>query len=72
MLLLGPMFVGGSGAKAKPKQAVMAVGEVGNCRATPLTPENCHTFVKQPKRSLHNQYLLASYGALRYAALLEP
>ena len=65
MLLLGPMFVGGSGAKAKPKQAVMAVAEVGNCRATPLTPDNCHTFVKQPKRSLHNQYLLASYGALR-------
>ena len=43
--------------------------KVGNCETTPTTPANCRTFVKDYTnrgKSLHNQYMLASYGALRY------
>ena len=64
-MLLWPMAIGKVGLPTRPDW-LSAIGKVGNCKATPVMPENCHTFVNQPKRSLHNQYLLASYGALRY------
>ena len=62
-------FIGSSSSHPRPPSVAHPVPKVGNCEATPTTPANCRTFVKDYTnrgKSLHNQYMLASYGARRY------
>ena len=58
-------FVGSSSSRPRQPSAGHPLPKVGNCEATPLTPANCRTFVRRGK-SLHNQFILASYGAIQY------
>ena len=56
-------------SRRSPPSVAHPLPKVGNCEATPTTPANCRTFVKDYAnrgKSLHNQYMLASYGAIRY------
>ena len=60
-------LAGSKSSRPRSPSVAQPLPKVGNCEATPITPANCRTFVRDyAKRSLHNQYMLASYGALRY------
>ena len=83
MNILGTIFTKAHLQASRPRQpsAAHPLPKVGNCEATPLTPANCRTFVRQVMtvpcghgrgtcgrrvKSLHNQFMLASYGAIQY------
>jgi hypothetical protein len=62
-------FIGSSSSRPRPLSVAHPLPKARNCEATPTTPANCRTFVKDYAnrgKSLHNQYMLASYGAIQY------